>query len=486
MRQTIRDRGRSKSLRASTSAFGILLASNLLYGQTVTVTQTSADQTKLLATLPSTTFGTANTGSYKLQVDATRKYQEWDGVGASMTDSSNWLIWKVLTTDQRNLLMNDLFTTSGAGFNIIRMQMGASDFSASGNYSYDDVPSGQTDPGLTSFSIAHDLPSTIPAAQAAFKANPNIKLFATPWSPPAWMKTTGTMNGGNLLTQYDSTLAQYFVKFIQAYKAEGLPVYAVMPQNEPDTTTTAYPSERFAVSDEANFVSNYLYPALQSSGLGGVKIIGYEHNWTDTYYPETLLSSSAGPDLAGTSYHCYENGDVSAQKIVSNMYPNKGIWFTECTPQLREAWAPSLQFWAETIIINNGRYSGKSAIAWNIALDQNGGPTIVGCDGSNGPCKGIVTIDRSTSPATIIKNVEYYALGQAGRFIRPGAVNIATDSEGPGGIEDVGYLNPDGSIALYVYNSGTAAATISISWSGKFANYSIPSGSVTTFTWASN
>ena len=172
--------------------------------------------------------------------------------------------------------------------------MGATDFSASGNYSYDDMPAGQTDPNLTNFSVAHDAAYIIPLVKQALSINPSTKVVALPWSPPAWMKTTGTMNGGNMNTAYVPSLAQYFVDFVQAYQQQGIPIYALSVQNEPLYSTTGYPSEYLAASDESTFIANNLGPALSTAGLGSVKIFAYEHNWDNTAYPETVLGSSAG------------------------------------------------------------------------------------------------------------------------------------------------------------------------------------------------
>ena len=275
--------------------------------QTVTVIQTTADRANLLSTLQSTQFGGGGSGSYTLQVDATRTYQSWDGVGAAMTDSANWLIWKSLTVSQKEALLQQLFSPSGAGFDDVRMVIGASDASASGNYSYDDNPPGGTDPTLANFSISHDLPSTIPAALEAYKINPNLKIFALPWSPPGWMKSantasassycgttpySNTMNGGYLLcgslsgTPYFQILANYIVKFVQAYQAQGLPIYAVTAQTEPGVNK-AYPSMYLDASDEATIYASYLRPALNAAGYSNIKILAYDWNWDNTAWPRT-------------------------------------------------------------------------------------------------------------------------------------------------------------------------------------------------------
>ena len=217
--------------------------------------------------------------------------------------------------------MHQLFSPSaGIGISFLRQPMGASDFSASSNYSYDDMPAGQTDPNLTNFSVTHDAAYIIPLVKQALSINPNIKVVALPWSPPAWMKSTGTMNGGNMNTAYFPSLAQYFVDFVQAYQQQGIPVYALSIQNEPLYSTTGYPSEYLAATDESTFIANTLGPALSTAGLGSVKIFAYGHNWDNTVYPESVLGSSAAQYVAGSSFHCYAV-DPSAQSIVETAFP---------------------------------------------------------------------------------------------------------------------------------------------------------------------
>ena len=484
-----------------TLPFGLLFVMQeqrgTIQAQTVSVIQTTADQTKLLTSLPNTQFGGGGSGSYTLHVDATRTYQSWDGVGASMTDSANWLIWKGLTVSQKDALLQQLFTPSGAGFDAVRMVIGASDASASGNYSYDDNPPGGTDSTLANFDISHDLPSTIPAAQEAYKLNPNLKIFALPWSPPGWMKSantsspssycgtppySNTMNGGYLLcgslggTPYTQILANYIVKFVQAYHAQGLPIYAVTAQTEPGVNK-GYPSTYLDASDEA-VVYNYLRPALNAAGYSTVKILAYDWNWDNTAWPEQILAQ-AGANVDGSSFHCYR-GDESAEQTVWNAYPTKGIWFTECTPQLGENFGSSLSYWAQHLLIGNVRAGGKSVIAWNLALDQNGQPEdAAACT----TCMGVVTINTNTSPATVTMNAEYYALGQVGKFVRPGALVIATDSQGAGGIQSSGFMNTDGSVVLFVLNGTTATSTITVSAATGQFDYNLPAGSLTTFKW---
>jgi glucosylceramidase len=449
-------------------------------GPTVQIVETTGDQTMLLQTQPSVSFATGGgSGSLVITVNSATQYQQMDGFGGSLTDSSAWLIWNELSPSQQTALMQQLFSpSSGIGISFLRQPMGASDFSASGNYSYDDMPAGQTDSNLTNFSIAHDATYIIPLLKQALVVNPNIKVVALPWSPPAWMKTTGTMNGGNMNTTYFPSLAQYFVDFVQAYQQQRIPIYALSVQNEPLYSTTGYPSESLTAGDESTFIATNLGPALSAAQLGNVNIFGYEHNWDNTNYPESVLASSAAQYVAGSSFHCYA-GDPSKQSTVETAFPAKSIWFTECSGITSSAFSGDLVWNAEHLLIGATRNWARSVSLWNLALDQNSGPK----NGTCTNCRGVVTIDDSVTPSNVTFNVEYYILGHLGKFVVPGAHRIDSNTFGSGSIEDVAFQNPDGSIVLFVLNSANNAGTFTVSFGGQAFNYSLPAGAVATFIW---
>lgn len=216
-----------------------------------------------------------STNPLTIKVDQNIKYQQIEGFGAAMTDSSAWLIRNKLTAANRDALMNKLFSpTAGIGLNLIRMPMGATDVNVSGNYSYDDMPAGQTDPTLANFSIQHDVPYIIPSLQQALSINPSVKIMANAWSPPGWMKTSDSMIGGTLSDAYYPALANYYVRFIQAYSGHGVPISYVSPQNEPMGTPT-WPGM---------FLSAYAY-ALPKG--------------TSAMFTTTSLSSFATPVFSG-------------------------------------------------------------------------------------------------------------------------------------------------------------------------------------------
>ncbi|MGC9950096.1 MAG: glycoside hydrolase family 30 beta sandwich domain-containing protein [Bryobacteraceae bacterium] len=471
-------------MRVGLSLFIALVAALPVRGQSVQVVETDGDQSKLLAQRPGLAFAPgAPSGSpaFTIAVDNGNTYQQMDGVGASLTDSAGYVLWNDLPEAQRDALMQSLFDpNTGIGVGILRQPMGASDFSASGNYSYDDVPAGQSDPNLAQFSIAHDQTYLIPLLRQALAINPSLKVHALPWSPPAWMKTSASMNGGNILTADFPILAQYFARFIAAYQQQGIPIYAISMQNEPLNSTGSYPSAYVASSDEANFIGNNLGPALAGAGLGGVKIFGYEHNWDQPQYPEALLADTAAYGyLAGSSFHCYAGG-VSAQSQVKQAYPVKDIWFTECSGTVGSSFAGDLAWNTENLLIGATRNWARGVTLWNIALDQNSGPQNGGCTA----CRGVVTVDDSVSPPVITRNVEYYVLGHLGKFVQPGAYRIDSNTYGSGSLEDVAFQNPDGSVVLLVLNAAGGSSTFAVTWNGANFTDTLPAGAVATYEWA--
>jgi glucosylceramidase len=451
--------------------------------QTVSVVQTNADMSALLQPEPSLTFESKASGPLAIHVDDDVRYQEMDGFGASFTDSSAWLVWTKLAPSQRDTLLRNLFTSEGAALSFLRQPMGATDLALS-DYTYDDMPAGQTDPQMAHFSIDHDRPYVLPVVRAALALNPKITVMALPWSPPAWMKTNLALHGGGFNPQYYGALALYFRRFMEEYNASGVPIHLLAVQNEPLFAGDGYPTEFLTAPQEAQFISQYLGPMLdkddsrRDDGLE-TKILGYEHNWDAPYYPEILLRSPAARYLAGVSFHCYAGNQDVAQGAIREFFPEKGIWFTECTGiTTAPNFGSNLGWNMHNLLIGAVRGGAKSVVLWNMALDQNSGPT-----NGNGckTCRGVVTVDTSSSPAVVRYEVEYYALGQASKFVVPGAHRVDSNIAGP--VESVAFKNPDGSIALLAYNSASSSQTFDVNWQGNAFTYTLPAGSVATFKW---
>ena len=398
--------------------------------------------------------------------------------------------------------MRDLFSpTQGNGLSVLRQPMGASDFVAGEFYTYDDVGPGQTDYGMRRFTIAHDQRQILPLLRQAWRLNPKLKVIATPWSPPAWMKTNKSLVGGRLIDdpRIYRAYASYFVKYLQAYQRAGVGIYAVAVQNEPQNRNPrGYPGLDLPVAQEAKLV-NALRPALRAAGLN-TKILGYDHNWSEhpddaastpsgedpeTEYPADLLASSAGRWLAGTAYHCY-SGDQARQTALHQAFPDKGVWFTECsgshepTELPGQVFSDTLKWHARNLVLGVTRNWAKTVVNWNLALDPSGGPHKGGCD----TCTGVVTVGPGQM---VTRNAEYYTLGHLARFVKPGAVRVASTSFGTTGwngqIMDAAFLNPDGSTALVVHNENDAPRTFSVAQGGQSFDYTLPGGALATFRW---
>jgi glucosylceramidase len=442
----------------------------------VQVWLTTGDQTKLLQQQASVSFAASTTATATtITVNEGTTYQTIDGFGAAMTGSAAYLMKQKMSATQRDALLSDLFGSSGIRLSFVRHSMGASDFSAYGNYTYDDKPSGQTDPSLSSFSLGNDLTDVVPMLQAARAKNGTLKIMGTPWSAPAWMKESYTFNGGWLATANYQTYANYFVKYVQAMQAQGLPVYAVTLQNEP-LYAAPYISMRMDAGNQAAFLKNNIGPAFQAAGLS-TKLIVYDHNWDHPEYPNNVFAdATAAGYAAGSAFHAYA-GSVSAQTTTHDAYPGKDIWFTEISGSVGSSFAGDLKWHGSHIIIGTMRNWAKSALEWNLALDQGSGP-VNNAVCTN--CRGVVTINNSTGAVT--KNVEYYALGHASKFVDPGAVRVASNSVS-GGIETVAFRNPDGSKVLIALNNSSASNTFKVSWNAQSFNYTLPAGALATFKW---
>ncbi|HEY5181180.1 MAG TPA: discoidin domain-containing protein [Dermatophilaceae bacterium] len=439
---------------------------------------TTPDKAHLLeAQTPLPLTAAVDAGMPTVTVDGTERYQTMDGFGASLTESAASVL-AALPAAQRSQVISSLFSpTSGAGLSFLRQPMGASDF-ALGNYTYDDMPAGQTDPALGHFSINRDTALVLPQLRQALAANPAISIMATPFSPPAWMRTGGSVlgGGGTLRPAAYDAYAAYFVKFLQGYASTGVPVGAVTVQNEPEYAPPGYPGMLLSAMDEAAFIP-HLATALRVAGLN-TKIVAFDHNWDLSSYAESVLGdSTAGPLVDGTAFHCY-GGDVSAQGAVHNAYPGKNIYFTECSGG---DWSPdfaaNLNWATHNLVIGATRNWAKTVATWNLALDTNHGPTNGGCM----DCTGLITVNTATGAVTY--NDSYYALGQIAKVVHPGAVRIASTSD-PNGVETVAFQNRNGSYALVTHNTTGSAAPLTVR-EGQYAfRTTLPAGAVRSFTWS--
>ena len=442
----------------------------------IEVYESSEELRESIQEKPALQFGSTRSPALTIAVDDSRKYQQMDGFGASLTDSSAWLLWHKLTAQQRKEALEKLFSRSkGIGLSVLRQPMGASDFAIE-DYSYDDVPSGESDPELKKFSIDHDRAYIIPILRDALAINPKLKIIASPWSPPGWMKTSDSMIRGALLPSAYGPLAKYFVKFIQAYEAAGIPIFAVTMQNEPLNIPNDYPGLGMTAGEQIVFLRDHMGSAFHDAGLK-TKIMVFDHNWDLIDFPIKVLSDSkAAAAAAGTAIHCY-GGSVTAQSELHTRFPDKDIWLTECSGG--EWQKGKLLEQQARLIIGATRNWAKSVVLWNLALNQDHKPYLGGCTA----CRGVITINDSVSPSQVIETVDFTALAHASKFVEPGAFRIDSNSFGEGSIEDVAFRNPDGSIVLLVLNSAGTPTEFNIEWDGKYTSYKLGSASVATFVW---
>lgn len=436
--------------------------------QTVTPWITSGDQTKLLQQQSTVSFGT-NSGSNPstITVNPSTTYQTMDGFGYTLTEGSCEVISGMAAT-QQNQLLNDLYNpTTGLNASVVRISIGASDLSSS-SYSYNETSG---DVNMNNFSLnGPDLTYLVPIIKKIKLINPNIKILATPWSAPRWMKTNNSWIGGSLQTQYYAAYARYFVKYFDAMQAQGISIWGITPQNEPENPHNE-PSMLMNSTEQKNFINNQLGPQMAAAGYGNIKIIAFDHNCDNTAYPIDVLNNSSYVD--GAAFHLYL-GNISAMSTVRNA-TNKNVYFTEQYTGSGGSFSGDFGWHMQNVVIGSTNNWAKTVLEWNAANNSGLGPrTPGGCS----TCLGAITVNNSTS---YTKNVAYYIIGQISKFVKPGAVRINSLSTN-GSIISVGFKNPDGSIALVVYNSGGSNTIKVVSGSSAF-NYSVPASSAVTFNW---
>ena len=428
----------------------------------VRVIVTSGDRSRLLAEMDGLQFGETYSTTSTITVNSSETYQEIDGFGFTLTEGSAEVIMS-LTSEKQEELLYDLFNPeTGIGVSVIRLGIGATDLS-SYVYSYNDND-GDTD--MSEFSLeGPDTQYTIPVLLKALAINPDIKVMATPWSAPEWMK----FDNNYLNNDYYSAYALYFVKYLQAMQAYGIDIWAVTPQNEP-LNTTNNPSMGMTQEDQYTFVNNYLGPQLESAGFGDVKIICYDHNCDNTEFPIYVSQSSY---VDGTAFHLYA-GDISAMTTVYDA-TGKDVYFTEQYTASTGDFQGDFSWHLRNVLIGAPNNYSKTVLEWNLANNSSMGPhTEGGCD----TCLGAITVENSTS---YTKNVAYYIIAQASKFVKPGAVRLGCSSTS---LPATAFKNTDGSYVVICHNENTDYThTTTITIDGQSFSYEIPAGSAATFVW---
>jgi glucosylceramidase len=461
--QTPPDKGASVSANALNTAPGVV-------NQFVT----HGDKSALFKELSTTSFSAANNNNPTLELNDASTFQTIDGFGYTLTQGSAYVMMTLLNSTQRSTLINELFhPTSGIGISFIRIGIGATDMSSSA-YTYNDLPAGQTDVTMSRFSLSGpDLTYVIPVLKEILGVAPSIKIIATPWTAPAWMKTNGSLSGGNLKPEYYDAYALYFVKYFEAMKAHGITIHSITPQNEPEHCCNN-PAMLMSASEQTNFILK-LAPALSNAGFSP-KIIAWDHNCDNTQYPISVLTGAASAYVDGAAFHLYA-GDISAMSTVHNS-TGKNVYFTEQFTSSSGSFLGDLGWHMRNVMIGSTNNFSKVALEWNLATDSNFGPhTNGGCS----TCLGGVTVTNGA----YTRNVSFYIVAHMSKYIRPGAVRVQSTS-GSRDLSCAGFVNSSvngGAKVLVVYNNGQRNTTFNIKHQGKIATVTLNKKSAGTYVW---
>lgn len=404
-------------------------------------------------------------GDVVILIDEAKTYQSILGFGASLEHATCFNLSRLDSARREEVIERLVDPEKGIGMNLMRVCIGTSDFVGEPYYSYDDIPPGQQDISLERFSIEKDRAYVLPAIKAALQKNPNLLFFASPWSPPAWMKTTDALCGGKLKPEYHEVYARYLAKFIQAYEAEGIPIYAITPQNEPRMVHPDYPTCVWTGEQQRDFIREALGPALRKADPNTL-IWCWDHNWNDLRFPRTVLSDTdAAQYVDGTGFHHYE-GRVEAQSAFQNEFPDKHIYFTEGST-FRTAGAIK--------IIDILRNWARSYNAWVILLNAQRKP-------NNGPHHASATCIELKNDLSVEYRFDYYMYGQFMKYIRREAVRLDSTA-GDRRFANVALKNPDGTIVLVVANAGHEPIVFEVMMGERLFQSTLGERSVATYRW---
>lgn len=403
-------------------------------------------------------------------IDDNKTFQTIEGFGGAFTDAAATVFSQLPPKAQEQFLKANFDPVEGNGYTLCRTTIHSCDY-APQMYTYDDTPG---DKDLKNFSIDHDRKERIPFIKRAMAvAQGKLRLYASPWSPPGWMKTNGEMlHGGKLKPEYSQTWADYYVKYINAYAAEGIPMWGLTVQNE-SLATQVFESCIFTAEEERDFVKNFLGPTLAKAGLGDIKLMIWDHNRGLMY--QSVEPAYEDPDASkyiwGAAFHWYVGDHFDNVRMVHDAFPDKHLLYTE--GGIGGTWDEADRL-ARSVIHDLNNWTEGWAV-WNLVLDQNNGPRHAG--GSNHG--GLNIVNANTDSGQITYNPPFYVFGQFSRFIRPGARRIACTSNNDDFIATAA-LNSDGKIAVVVHNLADHEAFFRVWMHGKFVKYQSPPGGTIT------
>ncbi|MCK2217747.1 ricin-type beta-trefoil lectin domain protein [Actinomadura sp. ATCC 31491] len=417
-----------------------------------------------------------------ITVDEATTYQPFEGGGASITDTTAYLLrGGPVSAATRDAVMRRLFSPSdGIGLSFVRNPIGASDLSRPGMVSLDDTCCDLADFGANGYDTDVRL-LTVQARQL----NPQLRVMGVPWSAPGWMKDNGRMDQmGWLKWEHYATYAQYLTKYVQSYQAAGVPVMYLSVQNEPNCcqasnpTAMDYPGMNWNASGLIELTKNFVYPAFRAAGIGTKVLV---HDWNYGDYGQIggpVLADAAlrgDPLFGGIAWHGYY-GDPAVGTQVHGQYPAVPQFSTEHSGG---TWVSNQHNEDMADIVTYARNWSRSLVKWSLGVNQNMGPHNGGC----GTCTGLVTVQEGGSRAGQVDyTIEYYTTGHLTKFVRPGAYRI--DSTASTAIPNVAWRNPDGSKALIAHNGGTTARSLRVNWGAQSFTYTLPARTSATFTWS--
>ncbi len=436
---------------------------------------TTSDRSALFQQQPQPVqFSNSPASGTIIDVSDSKTYQTIDGFGFAVTGGSAQLLMR-MDPAKRMAILRELYAEDGSGIgsSYIRLSVGASDMNDH-VYSYDDLPKGETDINMAKFSLDPDRADVIPVLKEILAINPKIKILASPWSAPLWMKTSGVARGGVLKPEYFPAYATYFVKYIQGMQAEGITIDTLTIQNEPLNEKNT-PSMLMLESEQDDFIKNHLGPAFKKAGIK-TKIVLYDHNLDHPAYPLSILKDkNANKYVDGTGFHLY-GGTVDAMTQVHNAFPKKNMYFTEQSVTERPGSTEMrISRPVARIMIGATRNWSRNVLLWNLAADPQAGPHTNdgGCTG----CRGAITIDAND----VTRNIAYYTLAHTSKFVRPGSVRI--DSNDLEQLPNVAFRTPKGDKVLIVSNVSDSPQTFSVRSNGQVFSTTLNGGSVATYVW---
>ena len=413
----------------------------------------------------------------EITIDNNERFQTIDGFGFALTGGSAYLLNKMSASDRAEVLKRFYDPKAGIGASMVRISIGASDLSKK-CFTYDEKLLGLfKDTELKKFNIYAGDKEVIPMLKEILAINPDIKILATPWTAPKWMKSNKLYGGGTLKPKFYQAYADYFVKYLQTMKDNGINISAISTQNEPECGTNK-PSMKMDASSQANFIGKYLGPTLEKNGFGDIEIFCWDHNCDKKDFALSVLGdSNANKYVSGSAWHLYA-GDI---KILSEVYdeqPEKKLWLTEQWTGRDGEFAGDFKWHMKNVILGTVNNHGQAAFEWNLAADQNCDPhTVGGCP----DCKGAITINKKSNKVDSY-NVSYYIIGQAAKFVRPGSVKISSKSSDDSLI-NAAFETKEGKIVLIVLNDGNKEVDFKVKFEDNTITSKLNAGAAATYVW---